>query len=182
MIKGVFFSKFSFWLSTVCLKFSVTLYVGAILVLTNAAVLRTTEDPNIKEGCLSETELWGSPDGKKFYFCLGNNKSYEDNCPPDTFFVNNATISGCIPFDLVADNCISHSVAPPCNGTSLHQPQPHIDPSKFYYCIAKGVEAQVGNCPNGKAFINENGWLGCLEWTLWRKQRGCEPMKLLIQT
>lgn len=147
--------------------------LGAILVLCTAAVIKTSEKHNLVEGCKSETELWGSADGTKFYFCIGDNMAIEQSCDPDTFFVKNATVSGCVPLDEVADNCIYHIEPQPCEGINIMQPQPHPDPSKYYMCPSAGAVLVVLPCPNDKAFVKQNGYLGCFEWTMWRTIRGC---------
>lgn len=146
--------------------------MGSLLVLSTAAVLKVHER-NLIEGCLSETELWGSADGTKFYFCLGGDVALEQSCDSGTFFVKNATVSGCVPIDLVSDNCIYHTEPPSCTGESVTQPQPHQDPTKFYLCPATGAEPLVLTCLDNKAFVNQDGYLGCFEWSQWRGIRGC---------
>ncbi|XP_061396473.1 uncharacterized protein LOC133332108 [Musca vetustissima] len=151
----------------------VTLLLGSLLVLTAAAAVVKINERNVVQGCKSENELWGSDDGTKFYFCLGDNMALEQDCDPGTFFVKNATVSGCVPVDLVDDKCIYHTEPPSCIGESVTQPQPHEDPTKFYLCPASGAEPLVLSCTDNKAFVSQDGYLGCFDWTQWRQIRGC---------
>ncbi|XP_023290974.2 uncharacterized protein LOC111674563 [Lucilia cuprina] len=153
----------------------VTLLLGAILVLCTAAVIKTAEERNLVEGCESEDELWGSEDGTKFYFCIGDNMAIEQSCEPDTFFVKNATVSGCVPLDEVADSCVYHVEPEPCEGINLLQPQPHTDPTMFYLCTESGADPVALPCPDNNAFAKQDGYLGCFDWAMWRKIRGCDP-------
>lgn len=142
------------------------------MVLCSAAVIQTS-DSGVIEGCESETQLWGSPDGTKFRFCIGDDIALELPCDPNTFFVKNATVCGCIPLDQVADDCVYHVSAPTCEGQNLKQPQPHQDPTKYWLCPSSGAKPVELSCPANKAFVNQNGYLGCFEWTQWRSIRGC---------
>ncbi|KAM7360142.1 uncharacterized protein ACRADG_003600 [Cochliomyia hominivorax] len=151
----------------------VTLILGAILVLCSAAVIKTVDNSNIVEGCVSETEIWGSEDGTKFYFCIGDNQALEQTCEPGTFFVKNATVSGCVPVGEVADNCIYHVKVEPCEGENVVMPQVHPEPTKYYLCLNEGAEPLALTCPQNKAFLKQDGYLGCFEWKKWRSVRGC---------
>ncbi|XP_075149022.1 uncharacterized protein LOC142222657 [Haematobia irritans] len=149
-----------------------SLLFASILVLAAAVVIHIHAQ-SIIEGCVSETELWGSVDGTKFYFCLGDNMALEQSCDPGTFFVKNTTVAGCVPVADVDDKCIYHDGPPTCTGESLYQPQPHEMPNNFYLCTMNGAEPQVMKCPDEKAFVNQNGYLGCFDWSNWREIRGC---------
>lgn len=149
--------------------------MGAIFVLCSAAVINVKDERgNLVKGCKSESELWGSADGTKFYFCIGDDMAIEQSCDPGTFFVKNATVSGCVPLDEVDDNCVYHVEAPVCEGEALKRPRPHEDPTLFYLCTAEGAEPAVLSCFDEQAFVDQNGYLGCFDWSIWRKIRECE--------
>lgn len=119
--------------------------------------------------------MWGSQDGTKFYFCLpGTDMAIEQNCPVNTFFVKNATVCGCLPLDRVDSNCIYlDSTEPVCTGNALRQPQASSDPTKYYFCPGEGATPITMSCAEGKAFVEQDGYLGCLDWSLWRDVRDC---------
>ncbi|CAD6994207.1 uncharacterized protein LOC101460500 [Ceratitis capitata] len=124
--------------------------------------------------CKYEDELWGADDGLKFYFCDSETKTpVLQDCPDSTFFVRNETLTGCIPFSLMDPNCVYTVAVGSCTGNNLKQPQPSSDPSKFYLCTAEGATPLLLPCTSGKAFVKQNGYLGCFDWADWRKLRNC---------
>ena len=148
------------------------LLLAALLTLSPALVLSF----NQVEGCRYKDGMWGSEDGTKFYFCLpGTDTAIEQSCRKNTFFVNNAKVTGCIPLKMVDPNCVYQSdVEPqPCKGVNLIQPQPSSVPTNYYVCVAEGATPVKLTCPAGKAFVKQDGYLGCFEWKQWRKIRNC---------
>ncbi|XP_017079644.1 uncharacterized protein LOC108113562 [Drosophila eugracilis] len=140
-----------------------------LLALTSAASVGTAS--NVTEVCQSEDELWGGEDIRKFYFCL-NDKVIADECDSGYYFVNNATICGCLPAAQMNPSCVNLDAAKPdCTGISKTQPQPSADVASFYLC-ANDTATELA-CPDGKAFVNQDGYLGCFVWTQWRSLRNC---------
>nr|AAL48729.1 RE16426p [Drosophila melanogaster] len=121
-----------------------------ILALGYAASVGTASDAS--EVCQSQDELWGGEDIRKFYFCL-DGKVIADECDSGYYFVNNATISGCLPSDLMKPSCVNlDTKVPDCTGTSKLQPQAADDVASFYLCTSEG--ATLLSCPDGKAFVS----------------------------
>lgn len=140
-----------------------------ILTLGYAASVGTASDAS--EVCQSQDELWGGEDIRKFYFCL-DGKVIADECDSGYYFVNNATISGCLPSDLMKPSCVNlDTKVPDCTGTSKLQPQAADDVASFYLCTSEG--ATLLPCPDGKAFVSQDGYLGCFAWSEWRSLRNC---------
>ncbi|XP_014098371.3 uncharacterized protein [Bactrocera oleae] len=129
----------------------------------------------VDEGdCLYQDELWGTVDGTKFYFCdKDTNTSIIQDCPDETFFVRNETLTGCIPVALMDPNCIYNIEVGNCTGINVQQPQASSDPTKFYLCTSEGATPLLLPCADGKAFVKQNGYLGCFDWTEWRALRNC---------
>ncbi|XP_013108336.1 uncharacterized protein LOC106087739 [Stomoxys calcitrans] len=148
-------------------------FLLAIIAVVAATVLLQVQAQNLVQGCKYENELWPSDDGTKFYLCVGDDLALEQSCEPNTFFVKNSTVAGCVPLSEVDGNCIYHVGPPTCTGISLSQPQPHELPTNFYLCPVSGGEPLVMTCPDQKAFVNQDGYLGCFTWPSWREIRGC---------
>ncbi|KAH8283930.1 hypothetical protein KR054_005430, partial [Drosophila jambulina] len=121
--------------------------------------------------CQSEDELWGDEDIRNFYFCV-DGEVIADHCEEGYYFVNNATVSGCLPEDLMNPSCVN-SVAkvPACTDGTQFQPQPASNLTNFYVCTNEGVKELP--CASGKAFVDAGGYLGCFPWTQWRSLRNC---------
>ncbi|XP_037954543.1 uncharacterized protein LOC119685514 [Teleopsis dalmanni] len=150
-----------------------TVIVAGLLALCAAAVIYVDAQAQV-EGCLYENELWGSEDGTKFYFCLpGTNTAIEQSCAPNTFFVKNDTVSGCIPATSMDPNCVNLEPVGSCVGDNLNQPQPSSDPTKYYLCTSENATPLQLQCPDNKAFVKQDGYLGCFEWSTWRDIRDC---------
>ncbi|XP_017052394.1 uncharacterized protein LOC108095730 [Drosophila ficusphila] len=140
-----------------------------LLALCNAA--SSGYASNVTTVCQSQDELWGSEDLRKFYFCL-DNEVIADECDPGTYFVNNATICGCLPSSMMKPSCVNlDATVPDCTGNSKLQPHAASDVASFYLCTNDGP-LQL-SCPDGKAFVDQDGYLGCFEWTQWRQLRDC---------
>ncbi|XP_053952128.1 uncharacterized protein LOC128859283 [Anastrepha ludens] len=143
------------------------LTTAAIIPLNDAEVEATTD-------CLYEDELWGTEDGTKFYYCLPDNSSaIIQSCPANTFFVRNETVTGCIPLSLMSSNCVYNATVGSCTGENLKQPQPNLAPNKFYLCTSEGATPLALSCADGKAFVKQDGYLGCFDWSVWRQLRQC---------
>ncbi|KAH8294877.1 hypothetical protein KR018_003803, partial [Drosophila ironensis] len=147
------------------------IFIGLLaLVLANAASLGGSEDPTTLE-CQSEDELWGSPDLRKYYFCY-EGKTVEVPCDDGAYFVKNETVYGCVQADLMNPACVNlNAKEPDCTGVSKKQPQACDDLSKFYLCTDDGVATL--SCDEGKAFVDQDGYLGCFAWSQWRQLRNC---------
>ncbi|XP_011195451.2 uncharacterized protein LOC105220700 [Zeugodacus cucurbitae] len=148
--------------------------VGILLTclfgLTIAAITTTGDEV----ACKYQDELWGAEDGTTFYFCeKDTNSAVLQTCPEETFFVRNATLTGCIPNALMDPNCVSTIEVGPCSGINLKQPQSSSEPTKFYLCTSEGATPLLLDCPEGKAFVKQDGYLGCFDWTEWRAIRNC---------
>ncbi|XP_036325343.1 uncharacterized protein LOC118738513 [Rhagoletis pomonella] len=147
-----------------------------LLALTTAAIVPLDDsDADESVACKYTDEVWGAEDGTKFYFCLpDNNTAILQSCPDNTFFVRNATVTGCIPNSLMDPNCVTDVEVGACSGEDLKQPQPcSSNPNKFYLCTSEGAEPVLLNCPDGKAFVKQDGYLGCFDWSRWRELRQC---------
>lgn len=141
-----------------------------ILALAIAASLGTIAS-DATTVCQSEDELWGGEDIRKFYFCL-DGVVIEDECEEGHYFVNNATVSGCLPADLMNPSCVNKvTKEPACTDGTQFQPQPCSNLTNFYLCTSEGVQELP--CARGKAFVDAGGYLGCLSWTQWRSLRNC---------
>ncbi|XP_067630595.1 uncharacterized protein [Eurosta solidaginis] len=148
----------------------VVIATAAIIPLNGSSAANTTI-------CKYQDQLWGSEDGTRFYFCLTiNNTAIEQKCPEETFFVRNATLTGCVPNDMMNPNCVNNVVVGDCTGLNLQQPQPSTDPDKFYLCPSEGATPLLLSCAAGKGFIKQDGYLGCFNWTQWRVLRQCNTL------
>ncbi|EDW27990.1 GL27267 [Drosophila persimilis] len=144
------------------------IFLGLLGVCWSASLVGTTGD---QEACLYEDEIWGGEDIRKFYFCISG-EVYEDTCDTDYYFVRNATYSGCLPAALMNPQCVNlDAVEPDCEGISAEQPQPTDLLNQYYLCTDDGVKQL--SCGEDKAFINQDGYLGCFPWTQWRTLRNC---------
>uniref|UniRef100_A0A6P4EQZ9 Uncharacterized protein LOC108043301 n=2 Tax=Drosophila rhopaloa TaxID=1041015 RepID=A0A6P4EQZ9_DRORH len=140
-----------------------------LLALSHAASVGTAS--NATEVCQSEDELWGGEDIRKFYFCL-DGKVITDECDSGSYFVNNATVCGCLTSDLMKPSCVNMDIkVPDCTGASKMQPQACDDVASFYLCTSEGAKELP--CPDGKAFVDQDGYLGCFDWSEWRSLRNC---------
>ncbi|KAH8375941.1 hypothetical protein KR200_010312, partial [Drosophila serrata] len=141
-----------------------------LLALVFAASLGTTGS-DVTTVCQSEDELWGSEDIRKFYFCLDGDV-IADQCDEGYYFVNNATVSGCLREDLMNPSCVN-SVAkvPTCTDGTQYQPQRAANLTNFYVCTSEGVLELP--CAENKAFVDVGGYLGCFPWSQWRSLRNC---------
>ncbi|XP_034661288.1 uncharacterized protein LOC117896867 [Drosophila subobscura] len=144
------------------------IFLGILAVGWTASLGATGDDPVV---CKYEDELWGGEDIRKFYFCI-DGQVIEDWCDKDCYFVNNATFSGCLQANLLNPQCVNLDAAEPdCKGLSAWQPQPSASPNNFYLCTSEG--AKELSCEQDKAFVNQDGYLGCFTWTTWRMLRNC---------
>ncbi|KRF99859.1 uncharacterized protein Dwil_GK13748 [Drosophila willistoni] len=117
--------------------------------------------------------MWGDEDIRYFYFCE-DNEVLEDECDKGYYYVNNATVSGCIPGADMNPNCVNlDATAPECEGENLKQPQVCETLTNFYLCPKEGASATELTCTEDKAFANQDGYLGCFTWAEWRKVRDC---------
>ncbi|XP_022212613.2 uncharacterized protein LOC111067671 [Drosophila obscura] len=140
------------------------IFLGVLAVCWSASVVE-------QQACQSQDELWGGEDIRKFYFCI-NDQVIEDECDTGYYFVNNATYSGCLPAKLLNPQCVNlDAVEPDCKGLSAEQPQPCDTLTNFYLCTADGVTKM--SCADNKAFVNQDGYLGCFPWAEWRLLRNC---------
>ncbi|XP_017092716.2 uncharacterized protein [Drosophila bipectinata] len=146
------------------------LIFAGLLVLAYAA-MTIADDESLTSVCQSEDELWGGPDIRKYYFCL-NGAVISNDCDPGTYFVNNATVSGCLAGNLINSSCVNSDVSEPdCTGSNAYYPQPCEDPSQYYLCTDDGPKQLT--CWNSGAFVNHEGYLGCTTWSEWRKISNC---------
>ncbi|KAI8046739.1 uncharacterized protein LOC128256941 [Drosophila gunungcola] len=140
-----------------------------LLALSHAASVGTAS--NATEVCQSEDEMWGGEDIRKFYFCL-DGKVITDECDDGYYYVNNATISGCLPSEMMQASCVNLDIkVPDCSEASKMRPQACDDVASFYLCTSEGAKKLP--CPEGKAFIDQDGYLGCFKWSVWRSLRNC---------
>ncbi|KAH8381822.1 hypothetical protein KR009_000447 [Drosophila setifemur] len=141
-----------------------------LLALIYAASLGDAADP-ATEVCQSEDELWGGEDIHRFYFCL-DGQVMSDECDPGTYFVDNSTVSGCVPSDMMNPTCVNLDVkVPDCTGANKMQPQAADEVTNFYLCTSEGPKEL--SCEDGHAFVDSDGYLGCFNWTQWRNLRNC---------
>ncbi|KAH8381496.1 hypothetical protein KR093_006868, partial [Drosophila rubida] len=125
------------------------------------------------EPCVYASQTWGTSTLNAFKFCV-DGVTLSSTCIANHYYVSNSTISGCVPAAQMDPQCIDVTLKPPvCTGNNLRQMQRSSVITQFYICESENAEPTVINCPDGKIFANNNGWLGCFEWEQWRIASGC---------
>ncbi|KAM8706237.1 hypothetical protein ACLKA7_010503 [Drosophila subpalustris] len=141
---------------------------------TTVAPGGTTAVPTPPGKCVYATQAWGVPDVRQLAFCLDGQERLTE-CNEDEYFVSNDEISGCVPADIISPNCVNLDVTVgPCTGINLKQLQISESLTGFWFCEEEGAAPVELFCENGKAFLKQDGYMGCFEWTQWRKLRGCQ--------
>ncbi|XP_030573348.1 uncharacterized protein LOC115771674 [Drosophila novamexicana] len=153
-----------------------------LLALSSATNLYTeaeesTSDPTdtttAPEVCLYERQPWATVNPSQYYICV-DNKPKITNCNEGYYFVKNATLSGCIPAKKMDPNCVNLDVTVgPCTGINLKQPQASQVLTNFWLCTEENAAPVELTCLDDKAFVKQEGYLGCFDWALWRALRGC---------
>ncbi|EDV90630.1 GH14073 [Drosophila grimshawi] len=142
---------------------------------TGATVNPTTPatGTTVPAKCLYQSMTWAAEDLRKYYWCL-NDKPRLSTCKEDYYYVNNATVSGCIPAAKMNPACVNLDIAVgPCEGINLKQPQASYILTNFWLCTEAGAEPVELTCVEDKAFIKQDGYLGCFDWATWRSLRSC---------
>ncbi|KAL7728770.1 hypothetical protein ACLKA6_004134 [Drosophila palustris] len=141
---------------------------------TTVAPGGTTAVPTPPGKCVYATQAWGVPNVRQLAFCLDGQERVTE-CNEDEYFVSNDKISGCVPADIISPNCVNLDVTVgPCTGSNLKQPQISESLTGFWFCEEEGAAPVELSCGTGKAFLKQDGYMGCFEWTQWRELRGCQ--------